>query len=56
MTQKTFKLITAVVGGIETIAVGIITYLEPSAAVAINSAIVIAGTAIIEICNQFVKQ
>jgi hypothetical protein len=55
MSEKTFKLITAIVGGVETIAVGVVTYLAPEGATAINASIVIAGTAIIEICNQFVK-
>lgn len=54
MTEKTFKLITAIVGGVETIAVGLVTYFNPAAATAINASIVVAGTAIIEICNQFV--
>lgn len=55
MTDKTFKLITAIVGGLETIAVGLVTYFEPQGAVAINSSIIIAGTAIVEICKQFVQ-
>lgn len=55
MSKKTFNLITAIVGGVETIAVGTVTYLEPASATAINSAIVVAGTAIIEICTKFIK-
>lgn len=55
MSERTFKLVTAIVGGVETIAVGVVTYLNPGGAAAINASIVIAGTAIIEICNQFVK-
>lgn len=55
MTEKTFKLITAIVGGLETIAVGLVTYFEPQGATAINASIIIAGTAIVEICSQFVK-
>ena len=56
MTDKTFELITAIVGGVEAIAVGIVTYINPVAAAAINASIVIAGTAIVEICGQFVKE
>lgn len=56
MSGKTFKLVTGIVGGVETIAVAIVTYLNPAAATAINASIIIAGTAIIEICNQFVKE
>lgn len=52
MSEKTFKLVTAIVGGVETIAIGVVTYLAPEGATAINASIVIAGTAIIEICNQ----
>lgn len=55
MTQKTYKLVTAIVGGVETIAVGIVTYCAPAGATAINAGILIAGTAILEICNLFVK-
>lgn len=56
MKEKTFKLITAIVGGVETIAVGVITFVNPAYAAAINGGVVIAGTAIIEICNLFVKE
>lgn len=56
MNEKTFKLVTAIVGGVETIAVGLVTYFNPAGATAINASILIAGTAILEICNQFVKE
>lgn len=56
MTQKTYKLITAIVGGVETIAVGCVTYFVQDNAALINSCIVIAGTAILEICAKFVKE
>ena len=36
--------------------IGLTAYAEPAYATAINSAIVIAGTAAIEICNLFVKE
>ena len=55
MSQKTYKLITAIVGGVETIAVGLVTYFNPAAATAINASVIIAGTAVLEICSQFVK-
>lgn len=55
MKEKTFKLITAIIGGIETIAVGVVTFCDPANATAINAAIVILSTAAIEACAQFVK-
>lgn len=56
MSKKVFTLITGIVGALQTAGVAIITYTEPSYATAINSAIVIIGTAIIEVCNLFVKE
>ena len=50
-----FALISGVVGGLQTIGVAVVTYTGPEYATAINSGIVIAGAAIIEICNLFVK-
>jgi len=57
MTQKQYKLATAIVGGIETLAVGLITYFVQDTALSakIDAAIVIAGTAALEICQLFVK-
>lgn len=55
MKKKTFALITGLVTAVQTAAVAYVTYAEPVQAAAINSAIVIAGGAIIEICNLFVK-
>ena len=55
MSKKTFKLVTAIIGAIQAVGVAVVTYVEPAYATAINSAIVIAGTAAIEICNLFVK-
>ena len=55
MSKRTFTFVTAIVGGIQTIAIGAVTYFAPESATAINASIVIAGTAIIEICNQFVQ-
>ena len=54
MSKKVFALVSGVVGAAQAAAVAIVTYTSPENATAINSAIVIAGTAIIEICNLFV--
>lgn len=56
MSKKTFQFVTAIIGGLQTAAVGAVTYFLPENATAINSAIVIVGTAIIEACAQFVKE
>ena len=53
MSKKVFNLVTGIVGALQTVGVAIVTYTEPAYATAINSSIVIAGTAIIEICNLF---
>ena len=55
MSKKMFALVSGIIGGLQTIGVAIVTYTNPEYATAINSAIVIAGTAIIEICNLFTK-
>ena len=55
MSKKVFALVSGIVGGLQTIGVSLVTYHNPEYATAINSAIVIAGAAIIEICNLFVK-
>ena len=56
MRKKTFQLVSAIICGVQAIAVAVVTYTAPEYATAINSAIVIAGTAVIEICNLFVKE
>ena len=56
MSKKVFTLISSIVGGVETIAVGCVTYMSPEYATAINAAILIAGTAVIDICAQFLKE
>lgn len=56
MSKKTFNLVTGIIGALQTIGIAIVTYTEPGYATAINSAIVIAGTAAIEICNLFTKE
>lgn len=55
MSKKTFQLVSAIVGGVQAIAVAIVTYMSPEYATAINGAIVVIGTAVIEACAQFVK-
>lgn len=55
MSKKMFTLVTGIVGALQTAGVAIVTYTSPEMATAINSAIVIVGTAIIEACNLFVK-
>lgn len=56
MSKKVFALVSGIVGGLQTIGVAVVTYTSPEYATAINSSIVIAGTAIIEICTKFVKE
>ena len=56
MSKKVFTLITGIIGALQTAGVAIVTYTSPEMATAINSAIVIIGTAIIEACNLFVKE
>lgn len=55
MSKKTFALVSGIVGALQTAGVAIVTYTNPEYATAWNSAIVVAGTAIIEICNLFTK-
>ena len=55
MTKKMFALVSGIIGAAQTAGVAIVTYINPEYATAINSAIVIAGAAIIEICNLFIK-
>ena len=57
MSKKTFQLINGVVGGVQAIAIAVVTYVvgSPESAAAINGAIVVIGTAIIAACGKFVK-
>ena len=55
MSNKNYNLITGIIGGIEVIAIAIVTFINPSYAVAINASVGIVGTAAIEVCSQFVK-
>ena len=56
MSKKTYELIVTISGAVSAIAIGLVTYFKPQYATAINSTIVIAGTAIIEACGQFVDK
>lgn len=55
MSKKTFALVTGIVTGLQTIAVAAVTFYSPQYSTAINSSIVIAGGAMIEICQLFTK-
>lgn len=55
MSKKVYNLVTGIVGGVEVIAIAVVTFVNPAYAVAINASIGIVGTAAIEVCNQFVK-
>lgn len=55
MSKKTFNLITGIVGALQAVGVAVVTYVNPEYSTAINSTIVIVGTAIIEACSQFLK-
>ena len=48
MSKKTFQLISGIVGGVQAIAVAVVTYTSPEYAAAINGAVVIIGTAVID--------
>lgn len=55
MTKKVYNLVTGIVGGVEVISIAVVTFVSPAHAVAINASIGIVGTAVLEVCNQFVK-
>ena len=55
MSKKVFALVSGIVGALQTAAVAIVTATCEEHATEINSAIVVAGTAIIEICTLFTK-
>ena len=56
MSKKTFTLVSAIVGGVSTIASAIVTYINPTWAVAIVASIGIVNTSVVAVCNQFVKE
>lgn len=55
MSKKMFALVSGIVGALQTAGVAIVTYTSPENATVINSVIVAAGAAIIEVCNMLVK-
>lgn len=55
MSKKTFALVSGIVGALQAAGVAVVTYLTPENATAINGAIVIIGTAVIEVCTKFLK-
>ena len=56
MSKKVYNLITGIVTGVEAIGVEVVTFINPPAAVAINAAIPIVGTAALAVCKLFVKE
>lgn len=56
MSQKTFNLVSTITTSIAAIAIGIVTYIKPQYATAINDSIVIAEGAVIAICGNFVDK
>ena len=56
MSKKVFALVSGIVGALQTAGVAIVTYSSPENATIVNSAIVAAGAAIIEICNLFTTE
>lgn len=54
ISKKLFILLSSVIGGLETIAVALVTYFQPTFATAINTCIVLVGTCIIDCLSQFV--
>lgn len=56
MSKKVFALVSGIVGALQAAGVALVTYVGPEYSAAMNSAIVIVGTAIIEACNLFVKE
>jgi hypothetical protein len=56
MSRKVYNLVTGIIGGVEVIAIALVTFFNPAYAVAINASIGIVGTAAIEVCGQFVEK
>ena len=55
MSRKVFNLVSAFIGATQAASIALVTYFSSEHSVAINSSIVIVGTAAIEICSQFIK-
>lgn len=58
MKKKTFQYVTAILGGVQAIAIGSVTYFveDKTTAMEINSAIAVISTAIETVCAKFVKE
>lgn len=58
MSKKLFQFVTAIIGGVQTVAIGSVTYFveDKTMAMEINGAIAVLGTAIETICAKFVKE
>lgn len=56
MSRKIFNFVVAITGAVATVGVAVVTLIEPPYAVAINSSIGVALTAVTEICSKFVKE
>lgn len=57
MTSKVFNLVKVCIMAAQSVAVGVVTYCVEDTAVAssVNAAIVVIGTAAVEVCSKFVK-
>jgi hypothetical protein len=55
MTRKTFNFVVEIVGAVSAVAIGAVTYFGVPYATAINSSIEVVATAVITVCNNFVK-
>ena len=55
MTKKKFMWLSGIAGGLETIAVSTVTYLEPAYAMEINAAITLTLSTFVTICAKFVN-
>ena len=56
MSKKTFTLVSAIVGGVATIASAVVTFINPAYSPAIVASIGIVATAAVDVCAQFVKE
>lgn len=55
MTRKTFNFVVEITGAVSAVAIGAVTFFGVHYATAINSSIEVVATAVITICNNFVK-
>ena len=56
MNKKTNILVTSIIGAITTTCVAIVSYIEPTNIVVINTIITGISGAVIELCNIFTKK